>query len=522
MAAPAGVDHQEWLEFQKFQEFKRYQAAKATQKVQAAESSPARLVDISTDLAAVSIGDSIGSAPPVTRGLQDDEGWEGSSKSMSDSGPVPVQKTDNATNDKPKKAKPAGRDTPDTPLDDSVHGLNTSDKLLAQSEIQFRAESQLNTKPKEPSEPKKAAYIPWEGGVVYSSDAPTLDAKSYFQSLRTRGYGRKSGGRNNKPEAGKSKSGRHNQEGQDSLEHSTEFGAVPSPAAANVSGIAGWDEPTSPSGNKDTVGWSEPEFFNNNGGWEGSEPIPAFTLAASKSRIETDADGWGESQPADNAGGWGEMPSASHQPQQPQQPAAVHGISSNPLTPSIHPDRLRMLGNGSKGVFGITKSAPISAPSSSPLASGKNWTSVNMSSDSGWSSGRVKRSHRVADSSNAEPSAFPQLGSVAHAAPSSGPGTSRASKHRHQPNQTKALRGLQKPDTKPQDEVPHQQTTFNSNQFIDTKQRNKGWKSKVEKAPVTAEPSMVSAGSDNGWISTTDNGWGNSVNVGTSVDTGGW
>ncbi|KIR99026.1 hypothetical protein L804_03647 [Cryptococcus deuterogattii 2001/935-1] len=315
-AGTVSVAMQEWLEFQEFKKFQAAQRAKQnTQSTPSAE-------EITKDLSSVKLNDS-----SISKGHQSHQ-------------QPPVQilaPIETATSDG-GWGEPTTVPVPASTSEDSARGwgepstINSSEAhLTEQNEVHSRV-----TPESEPEQPKKSAYVPWEGGVVYSQPITSPDPVE-LPPLSFRSE------RNKKSKKAKKAKSAAALDGEGSAPEAAEPGGWGETASVN----------STPSEISSTPARIHPSRLQMLGGNRKANPVP--------------------SAPSGAAGGWGASALASTSPETSAAPAG------------IHPSRLRMLG-------GAPKADPVPAGPShdygQPQSRRVRGAHASAGGDNGWGNKR--------------------------------------------------------------------------------------------------------------------------------------
>ncbi|KJE01167.1 hypothetical protein I311_05238 [Cryptococcus gattii NT-10] len=440
---------QEWLEFQEFKKFQAAQRAK-----QNSQSTPSA-EEITKDLSSVKLND-----PPIPNGRQSHP-----QPPVQTSAPVETATSDGGWGEPTPVPVPASTSEDSAGEWGEPSTINSSEACpTEQNEVHSHV-----TPESEPEQPKKSAYVPWEGGVVYSQPITSPDPVELpplaFRSKRNK--------KSKKAKKAKSAAA------------VDEEGSAPEAADPG-----GWGETASvistPSETSSTPARIHPSRLQMPGGNPKANPVPGA--------------------PSGAAGGWGESTFASTPSQTSAAPAG------------IHPSRLRMLG-------GAPKADPVPAgPShdySQPQPQSRRVSGANASTggDNGWGNKRrtpsVPANGGVAHSPNAGSFTYPQSG--ARPAPPSESGSASGTAGIH-PDRLRMLGGAPAANSPSmgfgggsRDNPPHMRGRMDEfGAAADGKPRDNGWGSRSNRAPAAQAPTTNGSGG----------GWGNDAS--NSGVLGGW
>ncbi|OWZ52552.1 hypothetical protein C361_04921 [Cryptococcus neoformans Tu259-1] len=472
-ANTVSVAMQEWLEFQEFKKFQAAQRAK-----QSSQSTPSA-EEVTKVLSNVNLSGSPGPGERQSHPQSPDQTSAPVETATSNGGwgeptpaPVPASSTEN-------NARGWGEPS-------------TIDPAEAHPTEQNEVHSHLAPESK-PEQPKKSAYVPWEGGVVYSQANPMPDPVEFLPPLAFRS-------RRNKRSSKK---------------------------ASKAKSVTSGDEERSAS-SADPGGWGEPAFGADSGGW--GEPASVSTPSETgstragihPSRLKM-LGGSPNASPVPSApsgaGGWGE-------------PASTPAPSETSSTPAgIHPSRLRMLGGGP--VVDPVSSGP-SRDYNQPSSRRVSGANASAGGDNGWGS-RRRAPSATADSSTLSPAAasfvYPQPDArAARPAPPSESASAGGAPGIH-PDRLRMLGGAPAANSPPtgfgasRDQPPHLRGGMNEFGAVrNGKPRDSGWGSRGKRTPPAQAP-VSNDGGSGGWDQRTNasgggggGGWGES-NGGSG---GGW
>ncbi|OWZ37715.1 hypothetical protein C356_04488 [Cryptococcus neoformans c45] len=354
-ANTVSVAMQEWLEFQEFKKFQAAQRAK-----QSSQSTPSA-EEVTKVLSSVNLNGSPGPGECQSHPQSPDQtsapvGTATSNGGWGEPAPAPVPASSTESN-----AREWGEPS-------------TIDPAEAHPTEQNEVHSHLAPESK-PEQPKKSAYVPWEGGVVYSQANPMPDPIEFLPPLAFRS-------RRNKRSSKKASKAKSVTSGDEERSASgTDPGGWGEPAFGADSG--GWGEPASvstPSETGSTRAGIHPSRLRMLGGGPVVDPVssgPSRDYNQPSSRRVSGANasaggdnGWGSRRRAPSATADSSTLSpaaASFVYPQPDARAARSAPPSESASaggaPGIHPDRLRMLGgapaaNSPPTGFGASRDQP--------------------------------------------------------------------------------------------------------------------------------------------------------------------
>nr|KIR49276.1 hypothetical protein I312_01430 [Cryptococcus bacillisporus CA1280] len=436
---------QEWLEFQEFKKFQAAQRAK-----QNSQSTPSA-EEITKDLSSVKLIDS-----SIPNGRQSHP-----QPPAQASAPVETATSDGGW------GEPTSVPVPASTSEDSAGGwgepstINSSEACpTEQNEVHSHV-----TPESEPEQPKKSAYVPWEGGVVYSQPIASPDPVEL------------------PPLALRSKRKKKSKKAKKAKSAAAVDGEGSAPEAADP---GGWGETASvistPSETSSTPARIHPSRLQMQGGNPKANPVP--------------------SAPSGAAGGWGESAFASTSSETSTAPAG------------IHPSRLRMLG-------GAPKAEPVPAGPTHDYSQpqSRRVSGANASGDNDWGNKRrtpsAPANDGVTHSPNAGSFTYPQPD--ARPAPPSESGSAGGTAGIH-PDRLRMLGGAPAVNSPSmgfgggsRDNPPRMRGRMDEfGAAADGKPRDNGWGSRSNRAPAAQAPTTNGSGG----------GWGNDAsNSGVS---GGW